>query len=62
LLSQSVSSGTYIGSKTVDVPLLDDFPSIDLSMVWPKEVRLSKRARAFNELTREILGPAAAGS
>ncbi|PCC52505.1 LysR family transcriptional regulator [Brevibacterium aurantiacum] len=56
LLSQSVSSGTYIGSKTVDVPLLDDFPSIDLAMIWPKDVRLSRRARAFSELTREILG------
>ncbi|WGP06553.1 LysR family transcriptional regulator [Bacillus subtilis] len=56
LLSQSVSSGTYIGSKTVDVPLLDDFPSIDLAIVWPKELRLSKRARAFCELTLEILG------
>lgn len=58
LLSQSVSSGTYVGLKAVDVPLLDDFPSIDLSVVWPKEVRLSRRARAFSELTREILGPA----
>lgn len=57
LLSQSVSSGTYIGSNTVDVPLLDDFPSIDLALVWPREVRLSRRARAFCELTREILGP-----
>lgn len=58
VLSQSVSSGTYTGSKTVDVPLLDDFPSIDLAMVWPTELRLSRRARAFCELTREILGPA----
>ncbi|WP_181273937.1 LysR family transcriptional regulator [Brevibacterium oceani] len=57
LLSQSVSSGTYIGSKTVDVPLLDDFPSIDLALVWPTELRLSRRAQAFCELTREILGP-----
>lgn len=55
LLSQSVSSGTYIGLRTVDVPLLDDFPTVDLSMVWPKELRLSRRARAFCELTREIL-------
>lgn len=60
LLSQSVSSGTYIGSQTVDVPLLDDFPSIDLAIVWPSGVRLSRRAQAFNELTREILGPAEA--
>ncbi|MCM1013023.1 LysR substrate-binding domain-containing protein [Brevibacterium sp. XM4083] len=56
LLSQSVSSGTYIGSKTVDVPLLDDFPTIDLAFVWPRELRLSRRARAFCELTEEILG------
>lgn len=59
LLSQSVSAGTYIGSKTVDLPLLDDFPSIDLAFIWPREVRLSRRARAFCELAEEILGPSA---
>jgi DNA-binding transcriptional LysR family regulator len=57
LLSQSVSSGTYIGLKTVDVPLLDDFPSIDLAIIWPDDVRLNRRSRAFCELTKEILGP-----
>ncbi|GAA0035035.1 LysR substrate-binding domain-containing protein [Brevibacterium metallidurans] len=59
LLSQSVSSGTYIGSNTVDVPLLDDFPSIDLAFIWPKGLRLNRRARAFCELTTEILVPTA---
>ncbi|WP_432790557.1 LysR family transcriptional regulator [Brevibacterium sp. K11IcPPYGO002] len=58
LLSQSVSSGTYIGSKTVDIPLLDDFPSIDLAFIWPNDVRLNRRGRAYCELTQEILGPA----
>ena len=58
LLSQSVSSGTYIGSKTVDIPLLDDFPSIDLAFIWPNDVRLNRRGRAYCELTKEILGPA----
>lgn len=57
LLSQSVSSGTYIGSKAVDVPLLDDFPNIDSALIWPKELRLSRRARAFCELAKDILGP-----
>ncbi|WP_436326859.1 LysR substrate-binding domain-containing protein [Brevibacterium sp. FAM 27836] len=57
LLSQSVSSGTYIGLRTVDVPLLDDFPNIDSALIWPKELRLSRRARAFCELARDILGP-----
>ena len=58
LLSQSVSSGTYIGLQTVDVPLLDDFPSIDLAVIWPNGVRLSRRGRAFCEVSREVLGAA----
>ncbi len=56
LLNQSVSPGTYIGTRTVDIPLLDDFPSIDLALVWPEGLRLSRRAEVFCELSREILG------
>ncbi|MGM0698401.1 MAG: LysR family transcriptional regulator [Actinomycetota bacterium] len=58
LLSQSVSSGTYIGLQTVDVPLLDDFPSIDLAVIWPSGVRLSRRGKAFCEVSKEVLGAA----
>lgn len=58
LLSQSVSSGTYIGLQTVDVPLLDNFPSIDLAVIWPSGVRLSRRGQAFCEVSREVLGAA----
>lgn len=56
VLNQSVSAGTYAGTRTVDIPLLDDFPSIDLALVWPKGVRLSRRAEAFCELSKEVLG------
>lgn len=56
LLSQSVSSGTYIGMQAVDIPLLDDFPNIDLAILWPAGMRLNRRGRAFCELSREILG------
>lgn len=56
VLNQSVSSGTYAGTRTVDIPLLDDFPSIDLALVWPKGVKLSRRAEAFCELSKEVLG------
>ena len=58
LLSQSVSSGTYIGLQTVDVPLLDDFPSIDLAVIWPQGVRLNQRGKAFCEVSRAVLGAA----
>ena len=61
LLSQSVSSGTYIGLQTVDVPLLDDFPSIDLAVIWPEGVRLNRRGKAFCEVSREVLGAASDG-
>jgi hypothetical protein len=53
-----VSSGTYIGLQTVDVPLLDDFPSIDLAVIWPSGVRLSRRGKAFCEVSKEVLGAA----
>lgn len=56
LLSQSVSSGTYIGMQAVDIPLLDDFPNIDLAILWPEGVRLNRRGQAFCELSREVLG------
>ncbi|MGC2942606.1 LysR family transcriptional regulator [Brevibacterium sp. FAM 24638] len=56
LLSQSVSSGTYIGMQAVDIPLRDDFPNIDLAILWPEGVRLNRRGQAFCELSREVLG------
>lgn len=58
LFNQSISSGTYVGSEIVEVPLLDEFPSGDLTIVWPKGLRLNRRAQAFCRLTRDMLGDA----
>lgn len=59
LFNQSISSATYVGSEIVELPLLDDFPSGNLTIIWPKGMRLNRRAQAFCALTRETLGNAA---
>ncbi|GAA2093748.1 LysR family transcriptional regulator [Brevibacterium salitolerans] len=56
VLNQRIPAMTYAGAEVATVTLLDDFPSIDIAVAWPRGATLNRRARVFRDLCPEMFG------
>lgn len=54
VLNQHASSHSLAGPLTVELPIADDLPGIEVVLVWPEHVRLTRRAAAFAEVCDDI--------
>ncbi|MGO1397765.1 MAG: LysR family transcriptional regulator [Brevibacterium yomogidense] len=58
VLNQQPTPGTYSGARLVALPLLDELPEIEVVVVWPEHMRLTRRAEAFLRACTEHYLPA----
>jgi DNA-binding transcriptional LysR family regulator len=62
LNQRPVSDTTYDGGRAVPLPLLDPLPPLPVVLARPRGVRPTRRAQAFTELARRLLGTASSAS
>jgi DNA-binding transcriptional LysR family regulator len=56
LNQRPVNDTTYDGGQVVTLPLLDPVPPLPIVLAYLRGVRLTRRAQAFAEFCREVLG------